>query len=406
MTRLGRRRAIGASMGSLAGLAMPGIARAQSGPVRIGILNDQSGPFADLAGVGSVEAARMAVQDFGGSVLGRAIEVVAGDHQNKADVGSALANRWYERDGVDVIMDIPNSGVALAVQAVAAQQRKLVIYSSAAVSDLTGRACSPYGIHWTFDSYALARSTASAVLRQGGTSWFFLAVDYALGATLQRDAEAVIQAGGGTVVGSVRHPLNTPDFSSFLLQAQSSGAKVLAFANAGADLSNSIKQAASFGLFRSMTPTAIMAFLTDIHAIGLEDAQGLLLTESFYWDMNDAARAWSARFMERRGRMPTMPQAGVYTATLHYLNAIRAAGSKEAGPVSAAMHSAPINDFMTTNGSIRADGRVMRDFYLFQVKAPSESRAPWDYYTLRQTIPAEAAARPLAEGGCTSIALR
>lgn len=378
-------------------------AQVSDGVIRIGVLNDVAGIFADLAGPGSVEAARMAVADFGGTVLGKPIEVISGDHQNKPDVGSALARRWYDVDHVDVVMDIPNSGVALAVQQVARERQRLVIYSSAAVSDLTGRACSPYGIHWTFDSYALAASTANAVLQRGGDSWYFLTVDYALGHTFERDVSAVVRQGGGRVVGNVRHPLNTADFSSFLLQAQASRAKVLAFANAGGDLSNAVKQAASFGLFRSMKPVAIMAFLTDIHAIGLQDAQGLLLTASFYWDMNEEARAWSRRFFEKHGRMPTMPQAGVYTATLHYLRAIQAAGTDDAAKVAAQMRAMPINDFMTRNGRIREDGRVLRDFYLFEVKKPSESAGPWDYYHLVATVPAEQAARPLANSDCPLV---
>ncbi len=390
-------------MALLAGASPAARAQVSDGVVRIGVLNDQSGLFADLAGPGSVEAARMAVADFGGTVLGRPIEVVAGDHQNRPDVGSALARRWYDNDGVDVVVDIPNSGVALAVQGVAREKRRLVIYSSAAASDLTGRACSPYGIQWTFDSYALARSTANAILRRGGKSWFFLTVDYALGHTFERDAGAVVAEGGGRVAGSVRHPLNTTDFSSFLLQAQSSGAQVLAFANAGGDLSSSIKQAAELGLFRRMAPTAIMAFLTDIHAIGLRTAQGLLLTESFYWDMNDEARAWSRRFFERRQRMPTMPQAGVYTATLHYLRAIEAAGTDDADRTAERMRATPINDFMTRDGRIREDGRVLLEFHLFEVKKPEESTGPWDLYRMVATVPAADAARPLAEGGCPLV---
>ncbi len=372
--------------------------------VRIGVMNDMTGLFADLAGPGSVEAARMAVADFGGTVLGRPIEVIAGDHQNKADVGAALARRWYDQDGVDVIMDLPNSGIALAVQQIGREKQRLVIHSSAAASDLTGRACSPYGIQWAFDSYALATSTGNALLQRGGNSWFFLTVDYAVGHAFERDVSAVVNANGGRVAGAIRHPLNTADFSSFLLQAQSSRARVLAFANAGGDLSNSIKQAASFGLFRSMTPVGIMVFLTDVHAIGLQDAQGLMLTESFYWDMNDEARAWSRRFMARMNRMPTMPQAGVYTATMHYLRAIQATGTDNADRVAEQMRATPINDFMTRGGSIRADGRVLRDFYLFQVKTPAESTGPWDYYKLVATVPAATAARPLSEGGCTLVA--
>jgi len=398
-----KRSMLAALLGGALGLAATAQAQLSDNIVRIGVMNDQSGLFADLAGPGSVEAARMAVADFGGTVLGRPIEVVAGDHQNRADVGTALARRWYDNDRVDVIMDLPNSGVALAVQSVARERERLVIFSSAAVSDLTGRACSPFGIHWAFDSYALARSTATAVMRRGGDSWFFLTVDFALGHAFERDVGQVVQAGNGRVVGGVRHPLNTPDFSSFLLQAQNSRARVLAFANAGGDLSNSIKQAAEFGLFRRMTPVAIMAFLTDIHAIGLPTAQGLLLTESFYWDMNDEARAWSQRFFAARGRMPTMPQAGVYTATMHYLRAVQAAGTDDALRVAAQMRAMPINDFMTRNGRVREDGRVLRDFYLFQVKTPAESRGPWDLYNLVATIPAADAARPLAEGGCAHL---
>jgi branched-chain amino acid transport system substrate-binding protein len=396
-----RRWALG-----LAAALSVGAAQAQlsDNAVRIGVMNDMTGLFADLAGPGSVEAARMAVADFGGTVLGRPIEVVGGDHQNKADVGAALARRWYDQDGVDVIMDLPNSGVALAVQQIGREKRRVVIHSSAAASDLTGRACSPYGIQWAFDSYALATGTANALLQRGGSSWFFLTVDYAVGHAFERDVSAVVNARGGRVVGGIRHPLNTADFSSFLLQAQSSRARVLAFANAGGDLSNSIKQAASFGLFRSMTPVGIMVFLTDIHAIGLQDAQGLMLTNSFYWDMNDEARAWSRRFFEKIHRMPTMPQAGVYTATLHYLRAIQAAGTDDPDKVMTQMRATPINDFMTHDGHIREDGRVLRDFYLFQVKKPEESSGPWDYYKLVATVPAEVAARPLNEGGCPLVA--
>ncbi len=396
-------RAWALGVAAACGFTMGASAQLSDNAVRIGVMNDMAGLFADLAGPGSVEAARMAAADFGGTVLGRPIEVLAGDHQNKPDVGSALARRWYDQDGVDVIMDLPNSGIALAVQRIAHEKQRLVIHSSAAASDLTGRACSPYGIHWAFDSYALATSTGNALLQRGGNSWFFLTVDYAVGHAFERDVTAVVTANGGRVAGGVRHPLNTADFSSFLLQAQASRARVLAFANAGGDLSNSIKQAASFGLFRSMTPVGIMVFLTDIHAIGLQDAQGLMLTESFYWDMNDETRAWSRRFMERMRRMPTMPQAGVYTATLHYLRAIQAAGTDDAGRVAEQMRATPINDFMTRNGRIREDGRVLRDFTLFQVKSPQESRGPWDYYRTVATIPAEVAARPLAEGGCPLV---
>jgi branched-chain amino acid transport system substrate-binding protein len=396
--------AAGAALTVLLGASAAAQAQVSDDVVKIGVLNDQSGLFADLAGPGSVEAARMAVADFGGTVLGKPIEVVAGDHQNKPDVGAALARQWYDVDKVDVILDIPNSGVALAVQQVTKDKNKLVIFSSAAVSDLTGKACSPNGIHWAFDSYALAHSTGSAVVKQGGDSWFFLTVDYALGHTLERDTAEVVKASGGKVVGSVKHPLNTADFSSFVLQAQQSKAKVVAFANAGGDLSNSIKQAQEFGLFQAgQKPVGIMVFLTDVHSLGLQAAQGLQLTASFYWDMNDETRKWSKRFFEKVKRMPTMPQAGVYTSVLHYLRAIKAAGTDEAMAVAKKMRETPINDFMTKNGRIREDGRVLRDFYLFQVKTPSESKGPWDYYKLVATVPAEQAARPLSESDCPLV---
>jgi branched-chain amino acid transport system substrate-binding protein len=398
-------RMVGAAL-AVALLGASGAAHAQVSDdvVKIGVLNDQSGLFADLAGPGSVEAARMAVADFGGTVLGKPIEVIAGDHQNKPDVGAALARQWYDVDKVDVILDIPNSGVALAVQQVTKDKNKLVIFSSAAVSDLTGKACSPNGVHWAFDSYALAHSTGSAVVKQGGDSWFFLTVDYALGHTLERDTAEVVKASGGKIVGSVKHPLNTADFSSFVLQAQQSKAKVVAFANAGGDLSNSIKQAQEFGLFQAgQKPVGIMVFLTDVHSLGLQAAQGLQLTASFYWDMNDETRAWSKRFFEKVKRMPTMPQAGVYTSVLHYLNAIKAAGTDESMAVVKKMRETPINDFMTKNGRLREDGRVLRDFYLFEVKKPSESKGPWDYYKLVTTVPAEQAARPLSESDCPLV---
>ena len=385
-------------------LSLSAHAQVSDDVVKIGVLNDQSGLFADLAGTGSVEAARMAVADFGGTVLGKPIEVIGGDHQNKPDIGAALVRRWYDVDKVDVVVDIPNSGVALAIQQLTKDKNKLVIFSSAAVSDLTGKACSPNGIHWTFDSYALAKSTGSAVVKKGGDSWYFLTVDYALGKTLERDAAAVVEANGGKVVGSIKHPLNTADFSSFILQAQQSKAKVVAFANAGGDLVNSIKQAQEFGLFEAgQKPVAIMAFLTDIHSLGVQAAQGLQLTASFYWDLNDETRAWSKRFFDKTKRMPTMPQAGVYTSVMHYLNAIKAAGTDEPAAVTKKMREIPINDFMTKNGSIREDGRVLRDFYLFEVKKPSESKGPWDLYKLVATIPADQAARPMSEGDCPIV---
>ena len=371
-------------------------------PLRIGVLNDQSGMYADLAGPGSVVAARMAVEDAGGAVLGRTIEVLAADHQNKPDIGAAIAAQWYDRDGVDVILDIPVSSVALAVQEIARTRHKIVIFSSAGSSDLTGRACSPTGFAWTYDTIALAKGTASAVVKAGGDTWFFLTADYAFGYSMETDARAVVIANGGKVDGAMRVPMNTADMSSFLLQARGSGAKIIGLANAGRDLGNSVKQATEFGIVAGGQKLAgLLVYISDVHSLGLQTAQGLLLTESFYWDLNDATRAWSARFAARfSGRKPTMTQAGVYSGVAHYLKAVAAAGTTDGPAVAAKMRELPVNDFMTANAHVRADGRLLRDFYLFQVKSPAESKGPWDYYNRVRTIPANEAVRPEAEGGC------
>ncbi len=378
------------------------------GKIKIGVLNDQSGLYADLGGQGSVLAARLAVEDMGGSLDGTPIEIVSADHQNKPDVGSNVARQWYDVEGVDVILDVPNSAVALAVHEVTREKNRVFINSGAATSDLTGAKCSPGTVHWTYDTWALANGTGKAVVKTGGDSWFFLTADYAFGHALERDTTAVVAANGGEVLGTVRHPLNTPDFSSFLLQAQGSGAKVIGLANAGGDTINSIKQAAEFGIVESgQQLAALLLFLTDVHGLGLETAQGLVFTESFYWDMNEQSRAFARRMVEgNRGIHPTMVQAGVYAGVLHYLKAVKALGGDGNGDgkaVVAKMKELPTEDPLFGRGTIRADGRKIHDMYLFEVKTPAESAKPWDYYELRATIPADQAFRPLAEGGCPLV---
>lgn len=370
--------------------------------VRIGVLNDRSGLYADLGGEGSVVAVRMAVEEFGGKVAGKAIEVVAADHQNKADIGSNITREWIDRDGVDVIVDVPNSGVALAVQEITREKKKIFLMQGPATSRLTGDACSPTGFHWPYDTHALAVGTGRALVQEGGDSWFFLTADYAFGHQLEADTSAEVKKAGGTVVGVVRHPLNTADFSSFLLQAQGSGAKVVALANAGGDTITSIKQAAEFGLTTSgkQSLAGLLLFLSDVHAIGLEVAQGLVLTTGFYWDLDDEKRAWSKKFMERHGKMPTMVQAGSYSATRHYLKAVEAAGTDDGPTVAAKMKETPINDMFAKNGSILANGRVLHDMYLARVKKPSDSKGPWDYYEILRTIPGVEAFATLEASGC------
>ena len=372
--------------------------------VKIGVMNDQSGLYADISGPGGTLAARMAAEDFGGKVKGAPIEIVFADHQNKPDVGSSVVNRWIDTDKVDAVVDVPTSSVALAVQQITREKNRMFLISGAASSDLTGKACSPTSFHWTYDTYMLANGTGNAMVKAGGDSWFFLTADYAFGHALERDTGEAVKAAGGKVLGFVRHPLNTQDFSSFLLQAQASKAKVIGLANAGGDTINSIKQAAEFGIVAGGQRLAgLLVFINDVHALGLKTAQGLVVTETFYWDLNDETRAWSKRFMEKQGKMPSMVQAGIYSATLHYLKAIDAAGTDEAKAVAAKMRSMPVNDFMGKNVKIREDGRVMRDAYLLQVKAPAESKGPWDYYKVLATIPANEAFRPLDKGDCPLV---
>jgi branched-chain amino acid transport system substrate-binding protein len=373
--------------------------------VKIGVMNDRSGTYADLSGEGSVVAARMAVEDFKAAEKGIDVTIVSADHQNKPDIASNLARQWYDAEGVDVIADVPTSSAALAVNDITREKNKVFLVSGAASSDLTGKACSPNTVHWTYDTWALAHGTGQAMVETGGDSWFFLTADYAFGHALERDTSAVVEASGGKVLGAVRHPFPGQDFSSFLLQAQASGAKVIGLANAGADTTNAIKQAHEFGITQGGQNLAgLLIFITDVNALGLEPAQGLVLTEAFYWDLNDATRAWSKRFAEaHNGNMPTMVHAGVYASVLHYLKAVEAAGSKDSQAVMAKMKEMPSEDPLFGQGQVRQDGRHVHDMYLFQVKKPDESKANWDYYKVLATIPAERAFRPLAEGGCPLV---
>ncbi|TWH30814.1 MULTISPECIES: ABC transporter substrate-binding protein [unclassified Aminobacter] len=397
-------RKTGILLASLAASLMASSALAQDISVKIGVLNDRSGVYADLAGEGSVIAAQMAVDDFGAADKGIKVEIVSADHQNKPDVASTISRQWVDQEGVTAIVDVPTSSAALAVNEVLREANAVFINSGAAASDLTGPACSPHTVHWTYDTWALAHGTGSAMVENGGDSWFFLTADYAFGHALERDTTAVVEASGGSVVGSVRHPFPGTDFSSFLLQAQSSGAKVIGLANAGGDTINSIKQAAEFGITQGGQALAgLLIFLTDVHALGLETAQGLVLTESFYWDLNDSTREWSARFQEKDGDKPTMVQAGVYAGVLHYLKAVEAAKSADADTVIAKMKELPTDDPLFGKGEIRADGRKVHDMYLFKVKAPGDSKGEWDYYEKLATIPADKAFRPLADGGCPLV---
>jgi branched-chain amino acid transport system substrate-binding protein len=380
-----------------------GAARAQDAPVKIGVLSDNSSIYADITGEGSFAAARMAAEDAG-PVLGQPVVVISGDHQNKADIGSAIVRQWYDTGGVDMVTDGGSSAVALAVEEVSREKHKLVLFNGPASSDITGPRCSPYAAHWNYDTYALAHVTGSAIVKAGGQNWFFIGADYAFGHALQRDTAAVIEQSGGKVLGAVYHPINTSDFSSFLLQAQASKAQIIGLANAGADTINSIKQGAEFGVVEGGQKfAALLMFITDVHSLGLKVAQGLQFTSAFYWDMDDATRAFSRRFIERVHHMPTMVQAGVYSATHHYLEAIKAIGSKDPDKVMAKMRETPINDFMTKNGKLRIDGRVVRDMYLLQVKKPEESKEPWDYVKIVEKVPGELAFRPLDQGGCPLV---
>ncbi|MCX7307770.1 MAG: ABC transporter substrate-binding protein [Afipia sp.] len=375
-------------------------ASAQQG-VKIGILNDQSGVYADYGGKWSYEAALMAVEDFGGSVLGQKIEVISADHQNKPDLGVSIARRWYEVENVDMITELTTSSVALAVHDLSKQMKKIDIVVGAATSRLTGDACQPYGFHWAYDTRALGVGTGGALTEAGGKTWFFMTADYAFGYALEKDTGDFVKSKGGTVVGSVRIPLNSSDFSSFLLQAQSSKAQVIGLANAGLDTTNSIKQAAEFGIVKGGQKLAGLLFtLAEVHGLGLEAAQGSVLTEGYYWDRDDKSRNFGNKFFKRTGRMPNMIQAGTYSATLQYLKAVKAAGTKETEAVSKKLHEMPVDDDFAQGGKVLANGRMVHDLYLFEVKKPSESKKPWDYYKQIAVVPGDKAFFTVAESGC------
>ena len=395
-----KQTVIAAAIAALAGTAS---AQVSDGVIKIGVMNDMSGVYADLTGMGSVVAARMAVEDFGAAKKGMKVEIVFADHQNKPDVGSNIVNQWYDVDKVDAVFDVPTSSVALAVNEITRKKGKAFLVSGAATSDLTGKACSPNTIHWTYDTWMLANGTGSAIVKTGGNTWFFLTADYAFGHALERDTEAVVLKSGGKVLGKVRHPFPGQDFSSFLLQAQASKAKIIGLANAGGDTINSIKQAAEFGIVKAGQNLAgLLVFLPDIHALGLQTAQGLIFTETFYWDLNPQTRAFTKRFsaLSPRNLYPSMIHAGMYSAVIHYLKAIEAIKTDDGTKVIAQMKKMPTNDPLFGKGTIRADGRKLHPAYLVEVKKPSESKGPWDYYKVRATIPANEAFRPEKDGGC------
>ena len=389
----------------LAALSASPAARAQISDdvVKIGVLTDMNGPASTPTGQGSVSAAQMAVDDFGGKVLGKPITVIVGDHQLKPDIGAGIARRWYDTEQVDLILDVPVSAVGLAVQNVANEKKKLLIVHSTGTADFHGKFCSPYALQWVFDTHALAAGTAQAVVKRGGDSWFFITDDYAFGHSLERDASAVITSHGGKVLGSVRTPLATPDLSSFVLQAQASKAKIIGIAGGPPNNMNEIKTGSEFGVFQGgQQMAALLALITDIHSLGLTAAQGLLLTTSFYWDMDDKTREWSKRYFARMNRMPTMWQAGVYSSVMYYLNAIKASGTDDPLKVVAKMREKPVEDFFARNGRLREDNLMVHDLMLVQVKKPDESKYPWDYYTILATIPGEEAFGP-PDAACAMV---
>jgi len=393
-----------ASAALLAATAISSAAEISDGKVKIGILNDQSGVYADFGGKWSYEAAKMAAEDFGGTVLDAPIEIITADHQNKADVAANIARQWYDTEQVDAIMELTSSSVGLAVQSLSKDKKKITINTGAATTELTGKQCSPYGFHWAYDTHALAVGTGGSLVEQGGDSWYFLTADYAFGYSLEDQTSKFVTSKGGKVLGSVRHPLSTTDYSSFLLQAQASGAKVVGLANAGLDTSNAIKQAAEFGIVASGQRLAALLFtIAEVHGLGLDAAQGLTLTEGFYWDRDDESREFSKRFFDRTGRMPNMVQAGTYSAVLQYLKAIKEAGTDETEAVAKKLHEMPVEDVFARKGKVTPNGRMVYDMYLMEVKKPDESKAPWDYYKVLATIPGDQAYLKPEESGCPLV---
>jgi branched-chain amino acid transport system substrate-binding protein len=403
-TNIARLGGLIAAAVGLTTAALMAVAQAQTpAPLKIGVMEGFSGVYGDLT-AGEVEAMQLAIEDVGGKVLGRPVEILSADHQTKPDIGSAIARKWFDVDGVKMITGLGTSSVALAVRKIAQEKGMIDLNTGAGTADLTGPACSPTGAHWVYDTYSLAHVTGGAMVKAGGDSWFFLTADYAFGKSLEDETSAVVKAAGGKVLGDVKHPLSTQDFSSFLLQAQGSKAKVIGLANAGMDTVNAVKQAAEFGIVKGGQKLAgLLMFATDIQSLTLPVAQGLVLTESFYWDLNDETRAWTKRFRAKKDKLPSMLTAGVYSSTLHYLKAVQAAGTDEPKAVMAKMREMPINDVMTKNGKLREDGRVIRDMYLFQVKSPEESKSKDDIYKLIATVPGDQAYRPMKDGKCPYI---
>jgi branched-chain amino acid transport system substrate-binding protein len=397
--------AIISAAGLLSG-ALTGATYAQQADtaLKIGLLGDFQSVYSDIGGAGNVEATKMAIEEFGGTMFGKPIELITADVQNKADIAASLARKWYENEAVDMIIDMPTSATALAGMEMSKRFEKIMIVTDAASSDITGKSCSPYTVHWTYDTYANAHTVGSAIVKTGGDTWYFITADYLFGHSIERDTGDVVRAAGGKVVGSARVPLNNADFSSFLLQAQASKAKIIGLANGGADTINTIKQAAEFGIVAGGQNLAgIVMFISDIHSLGLKLAQGLIITEAYYWDLNDRTRAFGKRFFDRMKKMPTMNQAATYSATLHYLNAVKAAGTKETKAVLEKMRATPVRDAFTDNGVLREDGRMVHSMFLLQVKKPEESKAPWDYYKVLAEVPGDEAFRPLKDGGCPLV---
>jgi len=387
-----------------AAFAAPAAAQGADRPVKIGMMGDLASVYSDIGGKGGIEAIKMAIEDFGGEVLGKKIAFVAADSLNKPDQASAIARQWYDNDGVDVILDLPTSATALATMQIANDRKKIVMVTGAGSSDITGKHCSPYTAHWTWDTYANGKTVGQAIVKEGGDTWFFITADYVFGHSLERDTSEFVKAAGGKVLGSARHPLNNQDFSSFLLQAQSSKAKIVGLANGGGDTINSIKQAAEFGLGQSGQKLAgLVMFISDIHSLGLKTAQGLVITEAWYWDKDEKTREFANRFFKRTGRMPTMNQAANWSAVTHYLKAVKAVGSTDADKVMAKMRETPVKDMFTDNGVLRQDGRMVHSMLLLEVKKPEESKKPWDYYKIIAEVPGDQAFRPLKDGGCPLV---
>ena len=380
-------------------------AQQSSTPLKIGMLSDFSSVYSDIGGQGNLEATKMAIEEFGGKMFGKNIEFVSADVLNKPDVAASIGRKWYDSEGVDMIIDMPTSATALAVMELSKQFEKMLIITDAASSDITGKSCSPYTVHWTYDTYANAKTVGSAIVKQGGDSWYFITADYLFGHSVERDTSEIVKAAGGKVLGSSRHPLNSSDFSSYLLQAQQSKAKIIGLANGGGDTINTIKQAGEFGIVAGGQNLAgIIMFISDIHSLGLKTAQGLIITEAYYWDQNDRTRAFGKKFFERTKRMPTMNQASTYSATLHYLKAVQAAGTKDTKAVLAKMREMPVRDAFTDNGFLREDGRMVHSMLLLQVKKPEESKYPWDYYKVLAEVPGDQAFRPMKDGNCPLVA--